>query len=181
MAKLKAASLAPKQQKVETLTIRMSPKIKYGLELLSRKQHRNLTSVAEWALDRVLNDRNEGLWMSEGEEAFHLLDKVWDPLEPDRFVKLALNYPSLLTYEEELLWKIVCENGFFWKGSQNKKGYYVWECDKDTIKIDEVREYWETLKKVVSGELEAKALPSLEPWEEQGPPLDAGYDYEEAR
>jgi hypothetical protein len=180
VSKLKAASLAPKQSKVETLTIRMSPKIKYGLEILSRKQHRTLTSVAEWALDRVLNDRNEGLWMTEGNETFNLLERIWDPIEPDRFIKLALQFPTLLTYEEELLWKVVCENGFFWKGSKNKQGILTWECSSDSIKINAVREHWDSLKKVISGDLEPESLPSLADWEEEGPPIDGFYD-EDAR
>lgn len=93
--------------KVETLTIRVSPKIKYGLELLARKQHRTLSSVADWALSKALKEPGEGL--EDG-----LLEEVWDPLEPDRLVKLALKCPELLTYEEQLLWKVIKDNSYFW-------------------------------------------------------------------
>ncbi|MBY0404184.1 MAG: hypothetical protein K2X66_09815, partial [Cyanobacteria bacterium] len=49
------------QTKAEALTLRVNPKIKYGLELLARKQHRTLSSVMEWAIDKALKDKKDGL------------------------------------------------------------------------------------------------------------------------
>ncbi len=99
--------------KAEVLTVRLSPKMKFGLELLSRKQHRSLSAIVQHLLDRELRenlkvtkdvgDNIEG-WR---EEHVRLLDLVWDPYEPDRLVKLGLHSPDLLDLDEELKWKVI--------------------------------------------------------------------------
>ena len=128
------------QTKVETLTIRVSPKMKFGLELLARKQHRNLTSVADWALYKALKDPVEGL--SEG-----LLEEVWDPYEPDRLVKLALKCPELLTYEEELIWRIIQNDSFYWNDERDA-----------IVTIEVIRDEWETITGVAKRKLPYSAL-----------------------
>lgn len=148
------------QTKVETLTIRVSPKMKFGLELLSRKQHRTLTSVAEWALDKALNDKSEGLWRivksDYGEDSYYsILEEVWDPHEPDRMVKLAVCYPHLLTYEEELLWKLIKESPLLWNFDEDDfhiidyKIRQCWDTVRTSLRFRYVRRYFDELKSSV--------------------------------
>ena len=99
--------------KAEVLTVRLSPKMKFGLELLSRKQHRSLSAIVQHLLDRELRenlkvakdvDDGTGGWR---EEHVRLLDLAWDPYEPDRLVKLGMHSPDLLDVDEELKWKVI--------------------------------------------------------------------------
>jgi hypothetical protein len=119
------------QLKTQGLTIRMNPQVKFALELMARKQHRTLTLVVEWALQQAILDPAQGLG--------DILDKVWDPMEPDRFVKMALHCPELLTYEEQLLWKMICEEEYFCCGRESK-GLY-----------ETVRRQWDELSLVLDG------------------------------
>lgn len=79
-----------KKDKTEIVTVRLNPELRFGLELLSRQQHRTLSGVVEWALDQILSRR----------EGFNL-DKVWDVDEADRLKKLAEYYPHLLNFDEQ--------------------------------------------------------------------------------
>jgi hypothetical protein len=129
------------------------------LELLSRKQHRTLTSVVEWALNKALTDSNEGLWRyAGGGKAFHL-EEVWDVNESDRFINLAYFDQSLLTFEEEILWKVICENAYYWFGVEQNT-VIQWDIrEKDRLLVDRVREDWETLNLISRGEKEPVSLP----------------------
>lgn len=126
------------QLKTEGLTIRMNPQVKFALELMARKQHRTLTLVVEWALQQAIADPQQGLG--------DLLDKVWDPLEADRFIKMALNCPELLTYEEQLVWKVIREEAYFCNG-KDCKGLY-----------ESVRKQWDVLEQVLDGSKQIDAL-----------------------
>lgn len=99
--------------RTEVFAMRLDPKLKYLAEIASRKQRRSLANFIEWALDEALanvmlqvNGNSNGQYdRSVRDEA----NKLWD-LEPsDRLIKLAENYPDLLTYEEQLIWKAIFE------------------------------------------------------------------------
>lgn len=163
-----AAKKAPKgmQAKVESITVRLQPKLKYGLELLARKQHRTLSSVIEWAIDKALRQPEDGLWFTylipgdderePFEEERFLLEQVWDPEEADRLVKLAIFYPSLLSYEEEMVWKLICSESIFWSGSYvfdtDSLAYDQWRRVKKTLQFEYVRDFLSDLKAIVTGE-----------------------------
>ncbi len=87
----------------ESITIRLTARTRFGLELLMRKQHRTLTSVVEWALQHAINMPKQGLieTNSDGVET-NLLQKLWDIDEKTRIRKIAQYYPELLTFEEEV-------------------------------------------------------------------------------
>ncbi len=113
----------------EVLTVRLSPKMKFGLELLSRKQHRSLSAIVQHLLDRELR---ENLYVPidvvEPDGDFHvekrrLVDLVWDPYEPDRLVKLGLHSPDLLDLDEELKWKVIQDDYKRYWHSAGKPNY----------------------------------------------------------
>jgi len=112
--------------KSNVITVRLSPKLKYGLELLSRKQHRPLSSVVTWAVEQLLNDRDVGLYNPRWDTT---LEDLWDVDSADRLVRLANLWPQLLTYEQEIIVKAVKENGWW-----PKKGVFVSESLRDTLK-----------------------------------------------
>ncbi|MCH6574996.1 MAG: hypothetical protein IH795_07300, partial [Bacteroidetes bacterium] len=114
-----------KLSRSETVTVRLDPKLRYLAELAARKQRRTVSSFIEWAIEDALKrvsiseDQNNDLTIYD--EALTL----WDVDDADRFAKLALNFPELLTHDEQVLWKLVCENGYLWKG-RDDEGEWVW-------------------------------------------------------
>lgn len=153
----KASKTKTSASKGEAVNIRVNPKTRFGLELLSRKQHRTLTSVIEWAVELALTDPNNGLWHNKSRGTFvvepdFILEKVWDPSESDRFIKLAVHYPYLLSYEEEVLWKNIKEESLLWKSNwsafviEDRIAEQGWEFAQDYFRFDVFRAFWTDLK-----------------------------------
>lgn len=98
----------------EVTTVRLDPKLKYLAELAARKQRRTLSSYIEWAVENSLRDVKlyEGTGyngddsVTVEEEAFNL----WDVDDAERFIRLAISYPSLLTHEEQERWKMLMDS-----------------------------------------------------------------------
>ena len=103
--------------KSDVITVRLSPKLKYGLELLSRKQHRPLSSVVTWAVEQLLNDSDVGLCHPRHGET---LEGLWHVHPADRLVKLAIRWPELMTYEEELLVEQIKDEKWGWPAGGDK-------------------------------------------------------------
>jgi len=137
--------------KSEIVTLRLDPKTKFGLELLSRKQYRTLSSVVEWAINDALRNEEEGI----GD-----LDAIWDIDDADRLIKLALYKPNLLNYEEQVIWKTVRENAYFWRGAFDKNDEWAWTCTIHSVLYDRVREYYPKIISVAKGELPPTVLPT---------------------
>jgi predicted transcriptional regulator len=168
------------QQKAENINIRVSPKLKYGLELLSRKQRRTLTSVMEWALEKVIRDEKEGLciedWSSyapEGTKANTpepvgghpkmrcFLDLLWSPDEMDRFLNLVFFDSSYLTYEEEVLWKLIADNSKYWclTNEHDGRGLVSWRIsDRESLRLSYLVPDWELLKQASQGQVPVPPL-----------------------
>jgi hypothetical protein len=96
-----------KQAKTESITIRIAPKTKYGLDLLARRQHRTLTSVIEWIVNRSFEHGALA-------DVAAVLEQTWSPYESDRVMRLAKRFPQYLSYEEELLFKFIESRPEFW-------------------------------------------------------------------
>jgi len=99
--------------RTEVFAMRLDPKLKYLAEIAARKQRRSLANFIEWALDEALKNVKlveSGEFNGQYDLSVHQeANKLWD-LEPsDRLIKLAENYPDLLTYEEQLIWKAIFE------------------------------------------------------------------------
>lgn len=88
------AKRAPRgeQTKSESVTARLNPKLKFGLELLARQQRRSVSAVLETLLEKTLAEAKTEMDV----------DQLWHPSEGMRALKL-LHSPvgkGLLTYEE---------------------------------------------------------------------------------
>src|ERR1035437_5774567 len=80
------------KRKSEVVTVRLDPKLKYLAELAARRLRRTLSSYIEWAIEDSLSRVNvdaSGFQVTFADKA----SSLWDVDEPDRFTKLALNYP----------------------------------------------------------------------------------------
>jgi len=104
-----------KAEKGDTLTLRISTKDKFALDLLATIQRKSLSSIVMEAIQKPLRD---GLTMEikggRGKSPIYIPDVAYDPLIPDRLVKLAMVAPDLLTEREKVVWKIVQEDSVFW-------------------------------------------------------------------
>jgi hypothetical protein len=150
-------------KKSEVVTVRLDPKLKYLAELAARKHRRPLSSYIEWAVEQSLSRvwldepfNGEGTSVADAERNQHL----WDLDEPDRVVRLAINYPDLLTHDEQLVWKLVRENGVIWKGrNAGAPPAWTWEIKEGSVIWERLREYWSVFKAVANGTQASTALP----------------------
>lgn len=99
--------------RTEVFAMRLDPKLKYLAEVAARKQRRSLANFVEWSLEQALGTVNlvetDDYNGQHNRTVLNEASKLWD-LEPsDRFIKLAENYPELLSYEEQLIWKAIFE------------------------------------------------------------------------
>jgi hypothetical protein len=148
----------------EIVTVRFDPKLKYLSELAARKQRRPLSSYIEWAVERSLAEvqlkedwNGEKITVNDAER----IHQLWDLDEPDRIIRLALYFPDLLTHDEQIVWKLVRENGNIWKGrfSGSPDLEWRWEVKPETIIWQRLREYWPDFKAVAQGTQSASTLP----------------------
>jgi len=145
-----------KLQRTETVTLRLDPKLRYLTELASRKQRRTVSSFIEWAIEQALSS-------VELDDKTHttvaqVAGRLWDTDEADRLAKLGIYYPDLLTYDEQVLWKLIQECAFLWRGDRNEPGGWTAQERDEALDYPQLRENWETLKKVASGEADSSEL-----------------------
>jgi hypothetical protein len=152
-----------KLKRSETVTIRLDPKLRYLTELASRKQRRTVSSFIEWAIEKALTS----IILREYEEYGHHMEEslgesaetLWDPDEPDRLAKLGLHYPELLTYDEQVLWKLIRECGALWRGTYDQQGFWKWDVEPSSLVFQKLREHWEDFERVAAGEVDRNTLP----------------------
>ncbi|BCR05314.1 hypothetical protein DESUT3_23830 [Desulfuromonas versatilis] len=119
--------------KADRLALRISAKDKFALELLAQKKG---TTVSALILDAIRVPLEQGLTIIKREggvevEAY-IPDEVYDPLEPDRIVKLALIAPEFLSDLEQVIWKVIQEDPAY--------------TGEDGPKFKAIRDRWESIK-----------------------------------
>ncbi len=149
-------------RKSQIVTIRLDPRLKYLAELAARRQRRPLSSYIEWAIEESLRQvqpqYNPGL--NEEQTLADEASSLWDVDEADRLANLALRYPELLTHDEQVIWKLIRENGFLWRGQfAGPNGEWQWGTTELSLNRDRLRAYWETFKEVAAGDLPEAKLP----------------------
>lgn len=164
-----------KLSRSETVTVRLDPKLRYLAELAGRLHRRTLSSYIEWAIEasldkNVLKPSYDGQGPSIRDEA----EFLWDVDDADRFAKLALRYPHLLTHEEQVRWKLIRENGYLWKGSYAGRRFeWTWTVDEESLNYQRLREHWSTFCAVAEGTVGQDQLPTwahTDPARSQRPP-----------
>jgi hypothetical protein len=101
--------------KSDRLALRISAKDKFALELLANKKGISLsalfTEIAKPALKEGLTIKKV-IGRKSGE--LYIPDEVYDPLIPDRLVKLAMLRTDLLSEQEKIIWKVIREHPGYW-------------------------------------------------------------------
>jgi hypothetical protein len=153
-----------KLTRTETVTVRLDPKLRYLAELAALKQRRTVSSFIEWAIEDSLGRvylQEGGYGNDPGTSVADAAAKLWDVDDADRFAKLALSYPDLLSHEEQKRWKLIRENGYLWKGNSNKNnGKWTWRVEEDSLCFDRLRERWDDFCAVARGEASRDTLPT---------------------
>jgi hypothetical protein len=157
----KATSGPPRS---EVFGMRLDPKLKYLTEIAARRQRRSIANFIEWAIQQALKlvklfDR------PDSPSIWDYSNDLWHIEAPDRLGKLAFLAPDLLSYDEQLQWDLISGNTYFWSGDWkiDKTGmqerFYPKKKDAKSLNWEHLREQWETIQKVASGELTADAIP----------------------
>lgn len=126
------------------IALRVTPRVRYGLELLARRQRCSMSEIVLQAVDARLDDVRVGLRLvARGERQPTLvLDRVWSPHEWERISRVALFYPELLQDNERYLWRRIQESAAYWKRSPVPKHPAV-----DDLNWDVVARDWPKLKR----------------------------------
>jgi len=139
-----------KLTRTETVTVRLDPKLRYLAELAARKQRRTLSSYIEWAIEDSL--KSVALYAGntyENDPPVTVADEVgrlWDVDQAERFVRLAIAYPELMTHEEQEVWKLLQDSQVLQPAQSRRNGRVTWDMAvlEDQVFAD-VRRYWPSL------------------------------------
>ena len=163
-----------KLSRSETVTVRLDPKLRYLAELAARLHRRTLSSYIEWAIEtslgnNIITSELEGGGPSIRDDAEYL----WDVDEADRFAKLALRYPHLLSHEEQVRWKLIRECGYLWRGQYcpSSEDEWQWQVVEASFCFDRLRNKWDLFCAVANGEKPASELPKWAKWNPDAVPF----------
>lgn len=157
-----------KLSRSETVTVRLDPKLNYLCELAARVQRRTKSSFIEWAIADSLRSVELPEVTAHGDSYNDIREvtlkekasELWHVDEADRVAALALIAPALLSHEEQLIWRLVRENGYLWKGKYDKHDQWSWDVSEDGLIRDRLRDYWDIFKGVALEELPKDKLPT---------------------
>ena len=103
------------EQPTINVSLRIDPKTRYAIELLSREQKRTITGVIEWAVMQALQNQSTASSDREARSLLSLTEETWSPDEAERITLLGIQAPHLLDHEESCLWSVIRNSGFFLK------------------------------------------------------------------
>ncbi len=156
-----------KLNRSETVTVRLDPKLNYLCELAARAQRRTKSSFIEWSIENTLKEVGIPGEVKGAGELWTIANRnsdLWDVEEPDRLVALATYAPSLLTHDEQVIWKMVTTSAYLWRGRyEEDAGEEVWRWDSSHshgLIMERLREVWDAIKSVAVGQ-----VPRSEHWQ----------------
>lgn len=85
--------------KGHSFSLRVPEKVRYGLDLLARKHHVQMSALVMRAIEKMFED--EGLNRRESGQLLSLMDKLWSDSEAERIYLLQQHAPELMTREEQ--------------------------------------------------------------------------------
>lgn len=100
------------RNKSEVITIRINPKLKFGLELVARLHNRSVAQTVEMAIPRVLEDPFDVIQNSRDVRYDRfIVNRLRTPTRGERLLKMVLADPELQGFEEEVLWNKLTRAG----------------------------------------------------------------------
>ena len=99
----------------EVFALRLDPKLKYLAEIAARKQRRSLANFVEWAIEEALKGVPLAAADTNGNRptVANMATQLWALNEPERLRNLATHYPELLSYDEQLVWRVINEHSAY--------------------------------------------------------------------
>ncbi|MCE8525713.1 hypothetical protein KBY23_10590 [Ruegeria pomeroyi] len=157
--------------RTETVSIRLDPRLNYLCELAARSQRRTKSSFIEATLAEHIQTQAINKWRDTGQDQPDTFgdraDVLWHVRESQRLVSLGIIAPELMTFEEQQIWALIEENGYFWRGRWNGNDWQ-YNSNLGSIIRDRVDDHWDDLLAVATGEKDVDALPRARPPEAQG-------------
>jgi hypothetical protein len=136
--------------RTEVFAMRLDPKLKYLGEIAARKQRRSLANFVEWAIEQALSTVPLN---APGESVYPTVtvaskaEELWSPNEATRLVNLATRYPDLLTYEERLIWDVICNYSMRIKNTTKRARFK----ENGSVNLDAVLGCWVAIKAYALG------------------------------
>lgn len=144
------AKQAPNRAKAETLSLRISPNLKFGLELLSRMEERSLTTEVEKALGELFdrtpvdigylgtgtienNGRFENLCF------FELMTFIYSIDAPTRLMRTAVLLPQTLTQKEIALLDLAADQPQLF--AENVPNYFSLSIGHEALLLEVMQDY----------------------------------------
>lgn len=128
--------------KTSTLSVRLTPKMRFGLEIMARLHRDTVPEIVTRAINDVFSSEFEGLWDYEGPEESGskrpLLNLLWAEEPSDRLVNIALYSPNLLSTVERRIWMKIKNDPKFWNNPQ--------ELTLASLRRDFLAECWEAMQ-----------------------------------
>jgi len=118
--------------KTKTMTVRLTPKMKFGIELTAKLYRESEQEVVLRALSELFGAEHGGLLVDlprtseEDHDIPHfptdILESCWAERESDRFANLAMLMPSLLSLSEQRLWSEIRGCAKYWTEASEGNG-----------------------------------------------------------
>ena len=114
------------ERKGVSITIRVTPRTKFVIDLLTRQQNRSVTALFEAFIARAEDDAfgyertTDGPMDPMGTTRASLVDQLWDTDDVSRLVNLASIAPKLMNYEEQVLWRVIRDQPPLWLVTQRE-------------------------------------------------------------
>jgi hypothetical protein len=119
-------------RKSSVITVRLSPRYRYALDLAARLTGRSAGAVIEDMIrkyigaaqidgdapDEIAAERLARALGGEDLTIGEMFSITWDPRECDRVLNIATRVPRLLSDEHELVWRLIKEAPQFWSGKE---------------------------------------------------------------
>ncbi|MCQ3001434.1 hypothetical protein NLO98_16920 [Pseudomonas syringae] len=153
-------------RKTETLTLRLDPKIKLMIELISRIRRQSITGVVEAAIDEIAFDLDAPFVLGGEAHTISLgsaVSEIWSTDESERFINLCHFLPSLITYEEQRIWETIKASKYFLVESDDDLASY-WEVPQvGRINRYLLRHWWTDLLNHVEDNKESRTIVPFNP------------------
>lgn len=153
-------------RKTETLTLRLDPKVKMMIEIISRIRRQSITGVVEAAIEEIAFDLDTP-YFDDGEthncSLGAIFSEVWSSDESERFINMCHRLPSLMTYEEQRIWETIKSSKSFWENgaSQILTDWSV--AGLGRIDRSNLRLWWDDLMDHVEAHKDSRTIVSFEP------------------
>ncbi|MCU1750068.1 hypothetical protein [Pseudomonas sp. 6D_7.1_Bac1] len=153
-------------RKTETLTLRLDPKVKMMIELISRIRRQSITGVVEAAIEEIAFDLDAPFYFDGETEKWSLssaVSEVWSTDESERFINMCFHLPSLLTYEEQRIWETIKASPFFFATEESTVATLFTVEGKGRLDRVTIRRWWSDLLGHVDEFRDSRTIVPFEP------------------